>query len=89
MFINKHYLQLFINNEFVDAISRKTFPVINPSTGKVTVEVAEADKADVDVAVAAAKAAFARGSEWRSLDASARGILINKVTVTLISKHCL
>lgn len=73
--------QLFINNEFVDAVSKKTFPTINPTNGEVIVDIAEADKADVDLAVAAAKAAFSRGSEWRSIDASRRGVLINKVNI--------
>ncbi|KAJ8980941.1 hypothetical protein NQ317_000951 [Molorchus minor] len=73
------YTNLFINNEFVDAVSKKTFPVINPATEKIITNVAEADKADVDIAVAAAKAAFARKSEWRKLDASARGRLLDKL----------
>ncbi|KAI8424184.1 hypothetical protein MSG28_002768 [Choristoneura fumiferana] len=34
--------------------------------------------ADIDLAVSAAKAAFHRNSEWRLLDASARGRLLNK-----------
>lgn len=33
---------------------------------------------DVDLAVAAARAAFRLGSPWRTLDASKRGHLINK-----------
>ncbi|XP_005189874.2 aldehyde dehydrogenase X, mitochondrial [Musca domestica] len=61
------YTKLFINNEFVDAKSGKTFPTVNPATGKVIVEVAEGDKADVDLAVAAAKKAFHRNSEWRKM----------------------
>ena len=36
-------------------------------------------QADVDKAVAAAKAAFEDGSEWRNLDASKRGRLLNKL----------
>lgn len=36
-------------------------------------------KADIDNAVAAAKKAFAFGSEWRSMDASARGVLLNEL----------
>jgi len=36
-------------------------------------------QADVNKAVAAAKAAFKIGSPWRKLDASARGKLLNKV----------
>ncbi|XP_015600492.1 retinal dehydrogenase 1 [Cephus cinctus] len=70
------YTKLFINNEWVDAVSGRKLPTINPATEKVIVEVAEGDKADIDKAVAAAKAAFARGSEWRRLTASARGELL-------------
>lgn len=72
------FFKLFINNEFVDAQSGKKFASLNPVTGKTLIEVAEADKADVDLAVKAAKKAFDRGSPWRNLDASARGRLINK-----------
>lgn len=71
-------MQIFINNEFVDAVSKKTFAAINPSTGKKIVDVAEGDKADVDLAVKAAQKAFARGSVWRNMDGSARGYLLNK-----------
>jgi aldehyde dehydrogenase (NAD+) len=35
---------LFINNEFVDSVSGKTFPTVNPATGKKIVDVAEGDK---------------------------------------------
>ncbi|XP_076619032.1 aldehyde dehydrogenase X, mitochondrial [Colletes latitarsis] len=71
------YTQLFINNEFVDAQSGKKFSTINPANGTVIAEVSEGDKVDVDKAVAAAKKAFTRGSEWRNMDASARGKLMN------------
>jgi aldehyde dehydrogenase (NAD+) len=70
--------KLFINNEFVDARSGKSFANINPATGKKIVDVAEGDRADVDLAVRAAQRAFTRGSEWRNMDASARGKLLNK-----------
>ncbi|GBO10955.1 Aldehyde dehydrogenase, mitochondrial, partial [Araneus ventricosus] len=69
---------LFINNEWHDSASRKTFPVINPSTGEEICKVQEGDKADVDKAVAAAKEAFQNGSVWRTMDASQRGRLLNK-----------
>ncbi|XP_008293852.1 aldehyde dehydrogenase, mitochondrial-like [Stegastes partitus] len=39
-----HYNKLFINNQWKDAISGKTFPTINPSTGEVISQVAEADE---------------------------------------------
>jgi len=41
--------------------------------------VAEGDKVDVDIAVAAAKAAFKRGSVYRNLNASQRGQLLWKL----------
>ena len=39
-----HVLQLFINNEWVNSASGKTFPTINPSTEGEICQVAEADK---------------------------------------------
>lgn len=71
--------QLFINNEFVDAASKKTFATTNPATGKKIADIAEGDKVDVDLAVKAAKKAFARGSVWRNMDGSVRGYLMNKL----------
>ncbi|XP_026470148.1 retinal dehydrogenase 2-like [Ctenocephalides felis] len=73
------YTKLFINNEFVDSVSGKVFPTINPATCEKIIDVSEADKADVDLAVAAARKAFHQNSEWRTMDASARGKLIYKL----------
>ncbi|KAL4227704.1 Retinal dehydrogenase 1 [Mactra antiquata] len=73
------YTQIFINNEWVNSESGKTFPTINPTNGKKICDVQEGDKADVDKAVAAAKKAFEFGSEWRSMDASQRAVLLNKL----------
>uniref|UniRef100_A0A8C9N258 aldehyde dehydrogenase (NAD(+)) n=1 Tax=Serinus canaria TaxID=9135 RepID=A0A8C9N258_SERCA len=73
------YNKIFINNEWHDAVSKKTFPTINPATGEVICQVAEGDKADVDKAVKAAKAAFQLGSPWRRMDASHRGKLLNRL----------
>uniref|UniRef100_A0A3B4AAD5 Aldehyde dehydrogenase domain-containing protein n=1 Tax=Periophthalmus magnuspinnatus TaxID=409849 RepID=A0A3B4AAD5_9GOBI len=71
--------QLFINNEWHDAVSGRTFPTINPSTGEIICQVAEADAADVDKAVQAARQAFRLGSPWRRMDASHRGLLLSKL----------
>nr|XP_003225175.1 PREDICTED: aldehyde dehydrogenase, mitochondrial [Anolis carolinensis] len=71
--------KIFINNEWHDAASKKSFPTINPSTGEVICQVAEGDKADVDKAVKAAKEAFRFGSPWRRMDASHRSKLINRL----------
>ncbi|KAK2507761.1 hypothetical protein MC885_000884 [Smutsia gigantea] len=73
------YNQIFINNEWHDAVSKKTFPTVNPSTGEVICQVAEGDKEDVDRAVKAARAAFQLGSPWRCMDASDRGRLLNRL----------
>jgi len=73
------FTKIFINNEWVDSVSGKTFPTINPATGEVICQVQEGDKADVEKAVKAAKAAFKLGSEWRTMDASKRGVLLNKL----------
>jgi len=73
------YTQLFINNEFVNAESGKTFPTVNPANGEVIVQVQEADKIDVDKAVKAAREAFKLGAPWRTMDASQRGNLLYKL----------
>ena len=77
--------KLLINGKWVDSVSRKTFPTINPSTGEAITQVAEADAADVDKAVAAARAAFDKGP-WRKMNAAQRGVLMNKLA-DLIEKH--
>jgi acyl-CoA reductase-like NAD-dependent aldehyde dehydrogenase len=59
-------------------VSKKTFPVVNPATEEVIAHVAEGDKADIDLAVAAARRAFKLGSPWRTVDASDRGATINR-----------
>ncbi|KPJ18955.1 Retinal dehydrogenase 1, partial [Papilio machaon] len=69
---------LFIDNKWVDAVSGKTFETYNPHDGSVIAEVAEGDEADINLAVAAAKRAFHRNSEWRLLDASQRGYILHK-----------
>lgn len=77
--VDVKYTQLFINNEFVNSVSGKTFATLNPATGEKIADLQEADKADVDKAVAAAKKAFALGSAYRTMDASARGKLLYKL----------
>ncbi|XP_078143217.1 aldehyde dehydrogenase, mitochondrial-like [Centroberyx gerrardi] len=73
------YNKLFINNQWQDAVSGKSFPTINPATGEVICQVAEADEADVDKAVKAARDAFRLGSPWRRMDASHRGLLLSRL----------
>ncbi|RFO95702.1 aldehyde dehydrogenase [Rhodoferax lacus] len=61
----------FINGAFCDALSGETFASLNPATGAVLAQVAACGKADVDVAVQAAKAAFDDG-RWSRLHPSDR-----------------
>lgn len=55
------------------------FPTLNPATGEVIAEVQEGDSADIDFAVHAANKAFKRNSQWRTMDASQRGVLLNRL----------
>nr|XP_046242857.1 aldehyde dehydrogenase 1A1-like isoform X2 [Scatophagus argus] len=73
------YTELFINNEWLESCSGRKIPVYNPATGKLLCEVEEADADDVDKAVRSARAAFQMGSPWRSMDASDRGQLLNRL----------
>ncbi|API58623.1 betaine-aldehyde dehydrogenase [Tardibacter chloracetimidivorans] len=74
----KHAGRMFINNKWVDAVSGRTFDVFDPATGEVLTKVAEGDKADVDIAVAAARAAF-DGGAWSRVSPAERGRLLWKV----------
>lgn len=76
--------RLFINNEFLNAESGKTFETVNPATEETICSVQEADKADVDKAVAAAKQAFELGSPWRGMDGTGRRELMLKFTELVI-----
>ena len=70
--------QLLINNEWVNSVSGRRFQTINPTTGEIICDVAEADAADVDLAVKAARTAFTRGN-WPEMSATKRGELLYKL----------
>jgi len=70
--------KLFINGKWVNSVSGKTFATLNPSTGQEICQVAEADSADVDLAVKAARKAFESGP-WKKMSAAERGRRINKL----------
>src|SRR5947207_4842359 len=69
---------MFIGGKWVDSQSGKTFPTLNPATGQTICQVAEGDKADVDLAVKAARKAFESGP-WPKMSASERGRLLFKL----------
>ncbi|HKZ00619.1 MAG TPA: betaine-aldehyde dehydrogenase [Pyrinomonadaceae bacterium] len=70
--------QLFIDGQWVDAESGKTFTTPNPATGQTLAELAEADGADIDKAVNAARRAFE--GKWSKMSARDRGRLLYKLS---------
>src|SRR6202795_665627 len=67
--------KLLIDGQWVDGAKR--FDTINPATGEVLTQIAEASSADVDRAVEAARRSLEdRNGPWRKMSASERGRLI-------------
>jgi acyl-CoA reductase-like NAD-dependent aldehyde dehydrogenase len=66
----------FIDGDYADAASGETFESVNPATGEVLATVAKAGAADVDRAVAAARAAFADGRWSEMAPAERKRILL-------------
>ena len=76
---------LLIDGKWVDAQSGRTFSVYNPATGEVLDECAAGEKADIDLAVKAARRAFELGP-WSRMTAGRRCQLIWKLA-DLIESH--
>jgi aldehyde dehydrogenase (NAD+) len=76
---------LFINGEFVPSTSGKRFATVNPATGETLGEVAEADKEDLERAVAAARAAFESGP-WARMKPRERGKILMKAAELLAAR---
>src|SRR4051794_13710544 len=70
--------KMLIGGKWVGSVSGKTFETVNPATGEVICRVAEGDKADIDLAVKAARQAFESGP-WSRMNARDRGRLLNKL----------
>lgn len=71
----------FIDGARVPAQSGKTFPVVDPATGKVIGQAALGDRQDVDRAVQAAKRAQ---PAWAAMSARERGVLLNECARKLL-----
>jgi len=69
--------QLFINGKFADSQSGKTFESINPHDRSLVAVVAEGDKADINAAVAAARAAY--DGTWSSMPPGERAKILLKM----------
>lgn len=81
----KKYL-LFIDGKSREAVSGKEFATLNPATGEELAMVAQGGKADIELAVKAARRAYAEGP-WGKLDTSERGKLLRKVADIIRSKQ--
>lgn len=70
--------KLYINGEFVESASEKTFESYNPATGEVLATVSEAGPEDIDRAVRAARKAFDEGP-WQKMSAAQRSRIMYKL----------
>jgi phenylacetaldehyde dehydrogenase len=77
--------QLFINGQWTDAASGKTFDTPNPATGETLARIAEGDAEDINRAVRAARKAFEEGP-WSRMTPSDRGRIIWRIG-DLILQH--
>src|SRR5271167_3882348 len=77
--------QLFINGQWCDAASGRTFETPNPATGETLARVAEGEAEDIDRAVKAARRAFEEGP-WGRMTPSERGRIIWRIG-DLILEH--
>jgi gamma-glutamyl-gamma-aminobutyraldehyde dehydrogenase len=76
---------IFIDGQFRDAQSGDTFESINPATGELLARVASAQDADVDAAVAAARASFESGV-WAKTSPAHRKRILARLS-ELIHEH--
>src|SRR5262245_45297346 len=81
----KSQYPLLIGGKWQDSVSGTTFPTTNAATGEAICQVAEGDKADVDLAVKAARKAFEDGP-WPKMSAAERGRLLHRLA-DLIEQH--
>ena len=77
--------RLLIGGEWVQSESSVRIPVIDPATGAEIASIADANRADVDKAVAAAREAFEKGA-WASMVPADREALLWRLA-DLIDKH--
>jgi acyl-CoA reductase-like NAD-dependent aldehyde dehydrogenase len=69
--------RLLIGGERVSAVDGRTFPTIDPATGRPVAQIPLAAAEDVDRAVVAARRALA--GEWSALSAADRGLLMQRL----------
>ena len=77
----------FIDGAYVDSLSGETFPCIYPGDGRLLIDVASCNDADVDVAVKSARKAFNSGVWSRMAPADRRRILLKFSELILTNRE--
>nr|ADN03184.1 betaine aldehyde dehydrogenase [Glycine max] len=80
--------QLFIDGDWKVPVLKNRIPIINPSTQHIIGDIPAATKEDVDLAVAAAKAALSRnkGADWASASGSVRARYLRAIAAKITEK---
>jgi len=71
--------KILIDGKWVEAVSSRTFETYNPATGEVLAQIAEGDRADIDLGVKAARRAFETGP-WPDMLPAQRSHLLWKLS---------
>lgn len=79
--------KMYINGEWVEAISKKTRDVINPANGQVIAKTTEGGIEDTKLAIAAAKESFYGKGEWRRMNAQARADILLQIADKIAEKR--
>ena len=78
-------IRMMVGGRQVDAADGATFDVVEPHRGRTIAQVAKGTPADVDAAVAAARAAFDAG--WGTMPAPERAKLLLRLAATIRDHH--
>ncbi|WP_102349000.1 aldehyde dehydrogenase [Bacillus sp. Marseille-P3661] len=75
----------FINGQFLESLNKKSFKNINPATEEVLGLVAEGGKAEVDLAVAAARRAL--NGSWKNKTVQERSRILRRIGDLIIERQ--
>jgi len=77
--------QLYIDGQWQPAASGLTLPVVDPATGETFDTIARGAAADIDRAVAAARAALS--GPWGRMTATERGRILQRMGALMLERH--
>ncbi|GDX04399.1 aldehyde dehydrogenase PuuC [Buttiauxella sp. A111] len=78
--------RLFINGEYCPTQDNSTFDIFDPAAQRTQAQVARGKKADVDIAVRAARDVFERG-DWSQASPAKRKAVLNKLADLMEQHH--